>query len=183
MEEEQKLQILALFNTSILLWTISVWLIGLLHNDPNVIWIIRSSFAWTSLSVASFVVFVRYYIHKKFDPLSKAFSLLTIFSIINAFYKQMVVSVSISDTSPYVPVEFGPFAIFFILFVVGGILIILYTIIKYKKSTKGLESLRLGYLSTGVVLGGLIALTTNLIFPLITGSSDTTIWDQLHLVV
>lgn len=172
------LKMLAIFNISIILWIVSVWIIGVFPNNADIIWLIRLTFASTSISVTSFVLFLRHIIYKKVDPTSWVFVLGSILSIVVSFMDRMVVSVHTTD-SQFVPVEFGPLALFYIAFVLSGISILLVTIFKYRKTVRGLDSLRLTYLTTGIVVGGTVALITNLIFPILTGSSNSTVWGPI----
>lgn len=77
-----------------------------------------------------------------------------------------------AEASKFVPVVFGNFSTVFIIYVVLGILILLFSVRKGQKESKGLELLRLRYITTGMITAGAIALFTNVIFPLITGKSN-----------
>jgi signal transduction histidine kinase len=83
----------------------------------------------------------------------------------------------------YPSVVFGNLAIIYILFVVLSVGFIIYLIIKLRKEIKGLEYLQISYITTGMILAGIIAIFTNIILPITTGNSSSAFWGPVAVSI
>jgi len=171
-KENKSLIGLIVLNLSVILWIALSWAIMKYYDHDFVIWFVRGTYAVTSLSLVSYVVFVKYNVRKGFDWQSWLTIILSLIAIPFSFTNYIVKDVVMAEASKFVPVVFGNFSTVFIIYVVLGILILLFSVRKGQKESKGLELLRLRYITTGMITAGAIALFTNVIFPLITGKSS-----------
>ena len=170
-KENKSFWSLILFNLSIILWIALEWLLILYYDQSFVIWFVRGTFAATSISLGSFLVFVWYSIKQKLDFRSIVTIISAIIFSVFSFTDYLVENVVIGDPSQLVPVSFSKFALIFIIYILAGIIILLVSVLKHRNKIEGLDFLRLRYITTGMIVGGLTALITNVIIPASIGTS------------
>jgi signal transduction histidine kinase len=183
LRENKSFLALIVFNISIILWVIFEWLLIYFYDQNFVIWFVRGTFASASIIVGSFLIFVRYSIKKRFDIKTVIAIIISILAVIFSFTPLLVESVVVGEPSRLVPVNFGSYSYLFIIYILGAIITLLITILKHKKTTVGLEFLRLRYITTSIIVGGLIALATNIIIPTFTGSSNSALLGPIAMSV
>jgi len=88
----------------------------------------------------------------------------------------IVKSMKLVEGTNYPSVVFGNFALLYILYVVFSVIFLIFLIIKLRKKSMGLEYLQISYISVGMVIAGVLAVFTNVILPIITGSSSSAFW-------
>ncbi|MDD3663170.1 MAG: hypothetical protein PHT84_04865, partial [Candidatus Pacebacteria bacterium] len=172
-QQNKPLSLLILFNLSVMVWVVLSGLLMHYYDADFVIWLVRFTFVSTTLAVVSFTVFIRHSIYRRFDSLTIAIILLAMPVIALSLSNYIVKDVDLSGSVQYVPVIFGDLAILFVVYFIFAVSGMLLSFWRKKGTIKGLESLRFKYVVMGMAIGGMFALVTNVIIPLITGKSDT----------
>ena len=167
---------LFIFNISIVIWILFSTFILLQYNKEYVIWFVKGTYSITSISLFSFVLFLRYNLTKKYDIVSKLALFTSSFLSILSFTDLIIKAVVITDYSQYVPVVFGDLSFLYIANFVFCIIALIVPILKKRNEIQGLESLRLRYVTTSMIVGGIFAMLTNIIIPSLTGTSGSAIW-------
>lgn len=183
LKENKSLAGLIVFNLSIIVWIVISWLIIENYNREFVIWFVKSTYVVTSISLSSFVVFVRSNLKKKIDWVSILVIILSILTSALSFTNLIVKDVILNDSTKLVPVVFGNFSFLFILYFLFTVSILVLSVVKKKANIKGIESLRLRYVTLGMVLGGVTALITNVVIPQVTGKSDSALLGPMAISI
>lgn len=172
-KENRSLWGLFVFNISIIAWIVLSVLILINYDKEFVVWFVRATYAATSISLFSFIAFIRKDLNKKFDPISIIITITSFLVVVLSFTNLIIKGVVITEYSAFVPVIFGDYSFIFIANFVFCITVLLYPIIKRRKEIQGIDSLRLRYVTTSMVLGGVVAISTNVIIPAIVGTSGS----------
>ncbi|OGC43774.1 hypothetical protein A3J98_00615 [candidate division WS6 bacterium RIFOXYC1_FULL_33_10] len=183
LKENKSLAGLIVFNLSIIAWIVISWLIIENYNKEYVIWFVRSSYLVTSIALSSFVVFVRSNLKKKFDWVSLLVIILSFITSALSFTNLIVKDVILNESTKLVPVIFGNLSFLFIIYFLFGVVILVLSVVKNKENIKGIESLRLRYVTLGMVLGGVTALITNVVIPQLTGKSDSALLGPMAISI
>jgi signal transduction histidine kinase len=142
---------------------------------------VRGTFAVTSISIGSFLVFVWYSIKKKIDFKTIVTIIFSIIFFAFSLTEYLVESVVVGDPSQLVPVTFNRFAFIFIAYILLGIVVLLISIVRHRNKIEGLDFLRLRYITTGMIVGGLTALITNVVIPAFTGTSASALFGSIAM--
>ena len=172
---------LFIFNISIVIWILFSTFILLQYNKEYVIWFVKGTYSITSISLFSFVLFLRYNLTKKYDIVSKLALFTSSFLSILSFTDLIIKAVVITDYSQYVPVVFGDLSFLYIANFIFCIIALIIPILKKRNEIQGLESLRLRYVTTSMIVGGIFAMLTNIIIPSLTGTSGSAIWGPMAM--
>jgi len=172
---------LILFNISIIFWVAFEWLLILFYDQNFVIWFVRGTFAATSVSLGSFLLFVWYSIKRKLDFKAIVMIIITLIFSVFSLTPYLVESVIVADPSQLVPVTFNNYAFIFIAYILAGIAILLVMVLRHRNRIEGLDFLRLRYITTGMVIGGLTALITNVVIPAFIGTSASALFGPIAM--
>lgn len=174
-KENKLLWWLFIFNISIILWVVFSALILVNYNQDYVIYFVRTTYAITSISLLSFVIFIRKNFNQKFDLISILVIVSSVFMSLLSFTNLIIKDVVITEYSSFVPVVFGKYSFLFIINFAFAIIVLLSSIFKNRKNLQGLDSLRLRYVTTSMILAGVVALLTNVIIPAFIKTSQSAV--------
>ncbi|MHC1716462.1 MAG: ATP-binding protein [Candidatus Dojkabacteria bacterium] len=182
-KKESFFKSLIVFNSSIVLWVVSILIITRVQDVDISIWFARLTFFTTAIAVTSYIAFFCSYTEYANKALQR---ILNIFGIIMALLSLtpfLVTKMVVVENSNYPAVVFGNLAIIYVLFVIVGVSFLIWQVIKLRKTSSGLEFLQVSYITVGMTLAGIIAILTNIIFPVITGSSTSAFWGPIAISV
>jgi signal transduction histidine kinase len=175
-KKEKYFRALLLFNVAILSWIISILAITFIKDISISLLLARLTFTATAIAVLSYCTFFIKYIKYPGKIIPKIINVSGLVLAILAQTPLIIKSMELVEGSNYPKVVFANFALLYILYVVFSVAFLIYLIIKLRKKSMGLEYLQISYISFGMVIAGVLAIFTNVIFPIITGNSSSTFW-------
>src|SRR2546427_1699349 len=152
-------------------WIVSIYL-SLSSQDPTVtIWLGRLGFAFASCIPFSLLSFFRAFSDDQHTRSSLAFipGVFCALFVCSSLTAWIVAGAQV--TSGRTNFVYGPLHRAFGLYFLACFLFALFTLWRTIRSSSGLKRLQLWYLLLGILLGGVGAITTNLLIPLVTKTS------------
>jgi signal transduction histidine kinase len=153
-------------------WIVSIYVALFSQDQTTTIWLGRLGFAFASLIPYTLLFMFHAFADASRDRRSLGSLLPGIFCavFVTASLSPWIVAGSIA-TGPRVNFLYGPLHTAFGLYFIACFLLALFTLAKTISSSSGLRRLQLLYLLLGILLGGIGAITTNLLIPLISKTS------------
>lgn len=165
-------RIFAIFSIAVAGWTAGTWLANYFAESKTALIAARIAFPMAALSAYTLLIFFHVFPHVLSFPRSKillSFGVLAVTFAIIPTTPWIVIGHTLVDKG--LKVEYGPLYPVFALYIVSCVGYALWIIISKIRAAQGVERLQLKYLFAGLLVPGVLATVTNLLIPLVFGTS------------